>query len=271
MPKLDKKKIINGFSRAVATYDSLATVQYRNARQLATIIRRHRPHILDLSPFLEIGAGTGFLTDHLIQLGINKGWVTDIAPAMVETLRQTYKGFPGITIECVDGEHLSLGARFNAIFSASTFQWFSSLDNAFLSYWNHLNQRGTLAFCMFVEGTIRELHTAAAMTGCRYPGHRLATGNEVLDSLIRHNFVIEYFSTIEASVYYPNARDFLDALKKIGSRNAISDPLEPGELRRIIRWYDTTYQTSEGVRATFRTLYIVAHKNNKTPQGGNQW
>jgi|GEM_PF-1460892 len=268
MPKLDKEKIIRGFSRAVSTYDSVAAIQRRNARQLATIIRSHRSHIPDLTPFLEIGAGTGFLTDHLLQLGMTHGWVTDIAPTMVEVLRHTYKEFPDLTIESLDGEHLALGTRFNAIFSASTFQWFSSLDTAFCSYWRHLNPRGTLAFCMFVDGTIRELHHAAAAVGCRYPGHRLATENEVLTSLIESGFVIEYFSTIETSVCYPSARDFFDTLKKLGSTNAAGTLLEAAEMRRLIRWYDAFYRTDDGVTATFRTLYIVAHKNNKTPKGG---
>ncbi len=257
----DKRKIAESFSRAAETYGPVAAIQRRNAEHLATIIRTHCPTLSRLSPFLEIGAGTGIFTEYLLQLGISHGIVTDIAPAMVATLQEKFAPFPCITPQCLDGESLALGTRFAAIFSASTFQWFSTLREPFLSYWNHIEPGGTFAFCMFVEGTLRELHTVTSIVGCRYPGHRLPGEKEALSAVLDARFIVEHFSVVETPLTYPSTHRRLSSLKAIGSTN-LGEPLGAGDLRRVIRTYDESFRVPEGVTATFRTLYVLARKSH---------
>lgn len=257
---IDKQKIAESFSRAATTYNQVAFVQRRTAEHLATIIRNHCSNPARLIPFLEIGAGTGIFTDLILQLGLNRGIVSDIAPAMVSTLREAYVSFPGITVECLDGERLALGMRFRSILSASTFQWFSSLRDPFLSYWHHLEPGGLLAFSMFIDGTLRELRSVTSAIGCRYPGHPLPNEHTVLAAALESGFLIEHFSVIETPAAFSDAHAFLATLKAIGSSNAAGAPLDPADLRRVIRRYDETYRNPAGVTATFRTLYVFARK-----------
>ncbi len=259
-PPIDKRKIAESFSRAATTYDSVASIQKRSANHLVDILRTHTPHSARLVPFLEIGAGTGILTDLLLQIGLSRGTITDIAPAMVETLRQTYGQYPNLSIACLDGEHLALGTRFKSILSASTFQWFSSFHEPFLSYWRHLETGGVFAFCMFVHGTLRELHAATEAVGCRYPGHPLPDEHKVLSAVSESRFCIEHFSIVETPLTFPDTHTFLSTLKSIGSTNAVGSPLDPTALRRAIRLYDETYRSPAGVTATYRTLYVLARK-----------
>jgi len=257
---IDKQKIAESFSRAATTYNQVAFVQRRTAEHLATIIRNPCSNPARLIPFLEIGAGTGIFTDLILQLGLNRGIVSDIAPAMVSTLREAYGSFPGITVECLDGERLALGMRFRSILSASTFQWFSSLRDPFLSYWHHLEPGGLLAFSMFIDGTLRELRSVTEVIGCRYPGHPLSDERAVLTAVLENGFIIEHFSVVETPASFPDTHAFLSVLKAIGSTNATGAPIDPADLRRVMRHYDRAYRSPAGVTATFRTVYFLARK-----------
>lgn len=260
MRDLRKDRVVAAFSRAAATYDAAAVVQRRNAGQLAALVRGHVADPASLAPFLEIGAGTGLLTDLLLDMGLTRGTVTDVAPAMVDTLGERFAGRPDLTVRALDGERFEIGERFGAIVSASTFQWFSSLLGPFLTMRRHLNDGGVLAFCLFVDGTFRELRQAANAAGCPYPGHRLFEANEVARAMLDAGFTVDHFTTFDTPVRYPDARGFLRSVRHIGSSNALPRPAAPGELRRIIRRYDDDHRHADGVTATYTTLVVLGHK-----------
>ncbi|HOW51149.1 MAG TPA: methyltransferase domain-containing protein [bacterium] len=258
--KVRKDKVVAGFSRAAESYDTAAVVQRRNAQQLAAIVKTHCPETKGLAPFLEIGAGTGFLTEYLIQLGVSRGLVTDIAPAMVGTLRKSYGDFPELAVRELDGERFSLGDRFNAVLSSSTFQWFSSLLDPFLNIRRHLERDGLFAFCMFVDGTFRELRHVVSAVGCPYPGHRLFDANDVVRTMRDSGFTVEHFSVLDAPVHYPDTLQFFKAIKAIGATNARGELLAPQELKRVINRYDTEHRRADGVTATYTTLFVLGRK-----------
>ncbi len=258
--KVRKDKVVASFSRAVESYEAAAVVQRRNAQQLAAIIKTHCPQTKCLAPFLEIGAGTGFLTDYLIQLGVSRGMVTDVAPAMVGALQKTYGDFPGLTVRELDGERFQLGERFNAVLSSSTFQWFSSLIDPFLNIRRHLERDGLFAFCLFVDGTFRELHHVASAVGCPYPGQRLFEANEVVRTMLDSGFTVEHYSVLDAPVHYPDTLHFFRSIQAIGATNAHRDLLPPRDLKRVINRYDTEHRRADGVTATYTTLFLLGRK-----------
>jgi len=190
----------------------------------------------------------------------HSGLVTDIAPAMVGAVTRNYAAIPGLTFRELDGEEFTLGERFNAVLSASTFQWFSSLDTPFLNIRRHLSERGIFAFCMFVEGTLRELRRAANAVGCPYPGHRLFEANAVARTMLNSGFTVEHFSVLDTPARYPDARNFLRSLRAIGSTNAVGGPTSPADLRRLINRYDTDLRREGGVTATYTTLFVLGRK-----------
>ncbi|HSA32206.1 MAG TPA: methyltransferase domain-containing protein [bacterium] len=274
MRDLRKDRVVAAFSRAAATYDAAAVVQRRNAEQLAALVRERVADPASLAPFLEIGAGTGLLTDRLLDMGLARGTVTDVAPAMVDTLRERFGGRSGLTVRELDGERFTVGERFGAIVSASTFQWFSSLLDPLRNMRRHLNDGGLLAFCLFVDGTFRELRQAANAVGCPYPGHRLFEANEVARAMLDAGFTVDHFASFDTPVRYPDALRFLRSVRHIGSTNALPVPAAPGELRRIIRRYDGDHRCADGVTATYTTLLVLGHKRsaprpmNNHNQGG---
>lgn len=255
-----KDKVIANFSRAAATYDGAADIQRRAAEHLAAIVRDRCPDAAALSPFLEIGAGTGFLTGQLLRLGLSQGMVTDVAPTMVAGLRRNYAALSGITVRELDGEQFALGERFNAVFSASTFQWFPSLLDPFRNIRRHLMRGGLFAFCLFVDGTFRELRQVVNAVGCPYPGHRLFEANEVVRAMLDGGFSVEHCSTLDLPAHYPDALRFFRSIRAIGSTSAAREPLGPRDLRRVISRYDADHRRADGVTATYTTLFVLGHK-----------
>jgi ubiquinone/menaquinone biosynthesis C-methylase UbiE len=99
---------------------------------------------------LEIGAGTGYFTLNLAQLGvIERPVATDISPGMLTALRGTAERL-GLGVETVqsDAEELPFAdASFDLVFGHAVLHHIPDLDRAFSELHRVLRPGGTLAFC----------------------------------------------------------------------------------------------------------------------------
>ena len=99
---------------------------------------------------LEIGAGTGYFTLNLLQLGLIEGaTATDISPGMLEALQQsaTGLGLEAETVAC-DAEELPFAdASFDLVFGHAVLHHIPDLDRAFAEFARVLRPGGTVAFC----------------------------------------------------------------------------------------------------------------------------
>ena len=126
MPANRKSRIVRAFDRADG-YDAHARVQRVAAARLAAHIERLE---IDPSlPALEIGCGTGFLTQ---RLRAPRLLATDIAPAMVERARARIPTRPELSFAVLDGEQPGTAphGRYGLIASNLAFQWFADLPAA---------------------------------------------------------------------------------------------------------------------------------------------
>jgi ubiquinone/menaquinone biosynthesis C-methylase UbiE len=99
---------------------------------------------------LEIGAGTGYFTLNLLQLGlIERATATDISPGMLSTL-STSAAALGVEVETVRAEAESLpfaDASFDLVFGHAILHHIPNLERAFSEFMRVLRPGGTLAFC----------------------------------------------------------------------------------------------------------------------------
>lgn len=99
---------------------------------------------------LEIGAGTGYFTLNLLQLGlIGRATATDISPGMLATLGRS-AGELGLTVRAVraDAEELPFeDASFDLVFGHAILHHIPDLGRAFAEFRRVLRPGGTLAFC----------------------------------------------------------------------------------------------------------------------------
>lgn len=241
-----RERMVRAFS-AADQYDRNARVQRRVADRLALDIAE-----LDLPPsprVLEIGCGTGFLTEALTRAGIGGEWmVTDIAPAMLRRCRERLGEQSGIRYAELDGEYPTLDReeRFDLICSSLAAQWFDDLEVAMTRLLGHLAPGGHCIVTTLAAGTFTEWHSAHLAEGLtpgtpQYPSMAELAAMRPLGLEGRHR--IDHY--VEQ---HDNARDFLRSLKSIGAGTAHGEhhPLRSGELRRVMDAFDRT-----GARITY--------------------
>lgn len=230
------QQIASAFASA-RDYDGHARVQRLVARRLA---RRIAALPLPAAPrILEIGCGTGFLTEALIELGIAGDWlITDIAPEMIARCRARVGEGDGRRFAVLDGEYGEPEGNFDLICSSLVMQWFDDHAAALARMLQRLRPGGHCIFATLGAGSFAEWRAAHAAEG-------LASGTP--DFLPLEDFAATPASAratppiVEHHVErHASALGFIRSLKAIGAQTAARRhrPLPPAALRRVMRRFE---------------------------------
>lgn len=231
------------FARA-QEYDRHAAIQRHIARGLAARIATLP--LGDAPRVLEIGCGTGFLSEALLaHLPAARLTATDIAPAMLERTRQRLGPRERLIFAVMDGESPDRSGPFDLIASSLAFQWFADLPTAIGRLRGLLAPGGWLAFATLTEGSFAEWRAACGDQPCGipvYPG-AAALGALGLSVQVEHH-----------GVDFGSARDFLRHLKGIGASlpRAGYHPMKPATLRQVMAAFD-----AHGAHATYATAICL--------------
>jgi len=99
---------------------------------------------------LEIGAGTGYFTLNLLQVGmIKRATATDISPGMLQTLEENARRL-GVRVKTVatEAERLPFeDASFDLVFGHAILHHIPDLEGAFAEFHRVLRHGGTIVFC----------------------------------------------------------------------------------------------------------------------------
>ena len=222
------------FDAAAETYDAAAPVQRavagRLAEKIAALPLPERPRIL------EIGCGTGFLTEALkARLPEGEWLVTDLSPRMLGACRARMG--PGFDFEVMDGERPAVGnRRFDLICSSLAVQWFADLGAGLGRLQDLLAPGGWLAISTLAEGTLHNWRRAHADLGLAC-GARDFPSTATLAAMLGPRGRLETETVVQA---HADARGFLGDLKAIGAGCPAPGrrPLAPRELKRVMRRFD---------------------------------
>lgn len=104
MDNFNRDEIYKNFSRAADTYTEHATLQKEVALRLARALEPWQYSVPD-GPGIEIGCGTGFFTEHLLQTFPKKELrITDAVPEMVKVTSEKFKDATNLKFEVLDSE-----------------------------------------------------------------------------------------------------------------------------------------------------------------------
>ncbi len=249
-----KARITNAFDRANG-YDTHAIIQRDVVGRLAERIAALP--IDPAMPALEIGCGTGFLTERLLETWPNlRLTISDIAPAMLDRARETIGERPNISYACIDGEQLDIAAgSIGLIASSLAFQWFETPAESVARMIKTLNPGGWLAFSTLVAGSFREWAEAQDKAGTAgltrsYPEtsvyRQIASGTCEVE--------IERYTLTEA---HPDGLRFLQGLRSIGAGARWDSATPPSAvgLRRAIRLFE-----QHGARISYEIAQVVIRR-----------
>lgn len=215
-------------------YDRHARVQREVARALAARIAALP---LPASPrVLEIGCGTGFLTQALADAGIGGDWlVTDIAPGMVARCRERLGETPRRRFAVLDGERdTPAGGPFDLICSSLALQWFEDAPAALARMASWLAPGGHGLVTTLGPGSFAEWRAAHAAQG-------FAAGTPAFAPVAAFAALAPEALIVENQAErHADARAFLRAVKAIGAGTAGAGhrPLPPGALRRVMASFE---------------------------------
>lgn len=273
------------FNRSADSYDAHANVQRMMSDQLTnSFINWKKKDILDRPHILEIGCGTGNLTEILV----NKwpyGCVTalDIAPAMLKLAEQRVLSDEVKSIETRKDAlgHLHFlhadvemwvtdvpSASYDLIVSNACFQWLNNPRQTLGHLRRILRTEGMLIFTTFGPDTFREMHyafnEAYRANGMEPQRHGLSLRSPAqwTNLLKESGFTSVQNERSIQTEKYATARDFLLSVKAMGASTSEAVPMNGLSQRRLFasmyKEYESKFSSQGGVNASYDLLLIQA-------------
>jgi malonyl-CoA O-methyltransferase len=266
---------VRRFSAAAETYESYSGVQERVAVRLMECAQSEMPRGGPVR-ILEIGCGTGVLTRLLRNTyPASRLLAVDLSAAMIREARKRL-ATPSERMGWVVGDagQLPVCDGFDAVFSSSVLHWADSPQAAMEEIARALNPGGVTALAIMTVGTLAELHAVRRrIAPDNLPASDLPTRELLCEAVCAAGLKIRREAPGEMIVYYPSAHLLLNALHDqglTGGRFSTSGrPLTRTQLRGLLDCYDRDYSGPDGVRATYRVLWLIAEKpaTGRCPDG----
>lgn len=254
----DKRQVAASFSRAAASYDSVAELQ----RAVGAELLARLPAGLAPSRWVDLGSGTGHFSRALAaRFPQASGTAVDIAEGMLRHARPLGGASRFV---CGDAERLPLAtASHDLIFSSLALQWCADFAAVLAEARRVLAPGGVLAFSSLCVGTLQELQGSwQAVDGFvhvnrfrRFEDYRAlceACGLEVLE-----------LATERRVLHYADLRQLTHELKALGAHNL--NPGRPGGLtgrarvRALVEAYER-FRDEHGLPASWQVVYGVLRR-----------
>lgn len=254
----DKRQVAASFSRAAASYDSVAELQ----RAVGNALLEQLPASLEPQRWLDLGSGTGHFSRALHKrFPQAAGVAVDIAEGMLQHAREHGGAHHHVA---GDAERLPLqDASVELIFTSLAVQWCGDFRAVLDEAWRVLKPGGVLAFASLCAGTLHELRESwQAVDGLVHVNRfrqlqdyqRLCAGSalQVLGLEVRPHVL-----------HYPDVRSLTHELKALGAHN-----LNPGRpagltgrarMQGLLQAYEQ-FRQARGLPATYQVVYGVLQK-----------
>jgi malonyl-CoA O-methyltransferase len=235
--------LLHQFDRRARQYERHALVQ----REAADWLAEWLPERIE-DPALELGAGTGLFTRHLV--GRTKKLVaSDIAPRMVQAGRDTW---PDAEWALADAAMPPEGPCYRWIFSCSLAQWLPDPLDTFRAWHRVSAPEARLVAGWFITGTLAEF-LAACPEALPFPWRN---AGEWTGLLAGAGWTVQRGETRKFLRHYAGAAAMLREIHNAGA--VVPGRVGPGRLREALRRYDRDHRSEEGVRSTFEFLRVEA-------------
>ncbi|WP_107669021.1 methyltransferase domain-containing protein [Cyanothece sp. BG0011] len=255
-----KEKIANNFSKGVNNYLSHSQVQKHCAEKLLQIAQNYTNSIPKGS-ILEIGCGTGFVTQELIKQFPNH--FKDIIDISDEMLKYCEKNLhiseqqkALIQFRQMDGETIKTDANsYAAIISSFTIQWFQDIVNSLNRLINTLQPQGVLLVAFPNDKSFPEWQKMCDQLNVPFTRNQLPNIEELMQKLSIPPHKI-YIYEEQVSINYNNAADFFKSLKIIGAGcNLKQEKLSIPQMKELINYWNHQYYPQK-IEVTYDVTFL---------------
>jgi malonyl-CoA O-methyltransferase len=211
-----KEKVARNFGDKAKAYNMYAHVQRQASHRFMELATEFVPNLK--SPYLEIGCGTGFITQPLVSL-IEGGEYTaaDLSTEMLEACRSDLPETETLNVvfEQRDGETLLLPESYGLITTALTAQWFADTEMTLQHYLEALKPGGMLMYSYLDERCFPEWKALCAETGVPFTGNVLPSCKPI--EIDQNRFEWVFFTMDLFTEIFETPAEFFRNLKRIGA------------------------------------------------------
>ncbi|MFC6336912.1 malonyl-ACP O-methyltransferase BioC [Pseudomonas sp. CCM 7891] len=254
----DKRQVAASFSRAAASYDSVAELQ----RAVGGELLRRLPQKIAPRRWLDLGCGTGYFCRALDQaFPASQGLALDIAEGMLKHARPL-GGAEHFIVG--DAERLPLrDGNCELIFSSLAVQWCSDFAAVLSEASRVLQPGGVLAFASLCVGTLDELRESWRAADGMVHVNRFRPFSTYQQLCDASGLRVLNLEQVPHVLHYPDVRSLTHELKALGAHNL--NPGRPGGLTgraRIVALVEAYEQLrqAQGLPATYQVVYAVLEK-----------
>ena len=255
----DKRQVAASFSRAAASYDSVAELQ----RAVGGELLARLPADITPQRWLDMGCGTGYFSRVLSErLPASEGIALDIAEGMLNHARPLGGAQHFIA---GDAERMPLKAEsVQLLFSSLAVQWCANFDAVLSEAYRVLQPGGVLAFASLCVGTLDELRESWRAADDMVHVNRFRTFETYQQLCADSGLRVLSLERQPHVLHYPDVRSLTHELKALGAHNL--NPGRPGGLTgraRIVALVDAyeQFRQAQGLPATYQVVYAVLEKS----------
>jgi malonyl-CoA O-methyltransferase len=261
-----KQGIRRNFARRAASYDQHAGVQRFMAQEL---LRRVGAGLAGATRILEIGCGTGHLTEQLCRANSRALVVAlDLDPGLVKKARARIPDNSQVSWVVADVEDWGGRGGFDLVIANATFQWLTRPLAALAACYQSLKPGGTLAFSSLGPGTFQELgaslRQAAHYLGMaalpQIPAQGFLDQEGWRHLLAQAGFGEGDIWRAKRAVRFPSVIQFLKDLQATGATAPRPRPFSPRLLREFTSIYKSIYGNNGSIPATYEIIWAMAQK-----------
>ncbi|XP_055533963.1 arginine-hydroxylase NDUFAF5, mitochondrial [Wyeomyia smithii] len=217
---------------------------------------------------VDLGAGRGYVTNHVLNESVANLTVVDISKTMLTQI----KGTPGLNYSTrqMDEEKFEFEQEsLDLVVSSLSLHWVNDLPACFRAINKALRPDGVFMGAMFGGETLYELRSSLHLAEQERKGGfspHISPFTQIRDVgmlLNRSNFTMLTIDTDEIIVRYPSMFELMADLKGMAENNAaFNRPLRinKDELMAAAAIYQDMYGKNDGVTATFQVIYFVGWK-----------
>lgn len=259
-----KDRIVKSFDRAVEYYHEHADLADECADRLIASLRPWTG-IVPPGPVLELGCGTGKVTQKLLELLPYRDFeITDLSLPMLNFCEQQVEmpeEFTGsIKYALRDAEYLE-GEQDHYALMITGFmpQWLKDPSYSIMRMVDFLKPGGLLLASMPGNRSFKEWRKYCERLNIPFTANALPDTEELVIKLSTGPCQVDYYEDSIRKVY-PDAAAFFRHLKRAGAGiHMDSEHLTAGQMRSLIRTWDD--DTKYGVDVSYHTIFLAVKKN----------
>ena len=259
-----KIQIKDNFSKHTVSYDNHATIQKLAADKMIASLRPWMD-IIPRGPILEVGCGTGFVTEQILHLFPEREiFVTDASYEMVKYCEQKMyrQGLLDNRVKfgVLDADTLKENKKYALIISGFTAQWFNDAMLTSYAMVDALKPGGLLLFSFPGDHSFAQWKSMCQDLNIPFTGNELPEEDRLVVQLSMKPGFVDSFSEIVPE-RYQSVPDFFRSLKHIGAGTPTNDKqLSSTQMRKLINYWAQKYP--DVVEVDYQLVYIAFQKND---------